>query len=87
MWTFLLSTVRYSLGRSTYMTSHAPELVAKYHEYLEDHQLRQVEREIVQELRRFRIVGGMKKLADHATWLTWAVKLNRLRRSRAVKRG
>lgn len=87
MWVLLLSTVRYSLGRSTYMTSLAPELVEKYHEYLEEFQLRQVEREIVQELRMYRRMG--KKISDHSTWLKWAMRLNRIRRkikSLGVKR-
>lgn len=46
LWVMLLSTIRYSLGRQTYMTSFAPELVLKYSYHLTVNQLLQVAREI-----------------------------------------
>lgn len=46
LWVMLLSTVRYSLGRQTYMTSLAPELVLKYSYHLTVNQLLQIAREI-----------------------------------------
>lgn len=46
LWVMLLSTIRYSLGRQTYMTSLAPELVLKYSYHLTVDQLVQVAREI-----------------------------------------
>jgi hypothetical protein len=51
MWVFLISTVRYSLGRMTYMTSYAPELILKFHDYLADWQLEQIQSEVMSEIK------------------------------------
>ena len=50
MWVLLLSTIRYSMGRRTYMSSLAPELVMEYWEYLSTDQLNQIRKEVEKEL-------------------------------------
>jgi ATP-dependent Lon protease len=50
MWVLLLSTVRYSMGRMTYMSSLAPELVFRYKEYLLKEQLQQIKEEVEKEI-------------------------------------
>lgn len=79
LWIMLLSTVRYSIGRKTYMTSLSWELVLKYAESLNDGQLRQIEREIVQEVRH------NKKLNDRKTWIRGAFAISRARKD--IKKG
>ena len=51
MWIMLMSTIRYSIGRRTYMPGLAGELVIKYENYLSMEQLKQIEREIREEIR------------------------------------
>lgn len=72
-WVFLLSTVRYSLGRSTYMTSLSTELVVKYKDHLNTDQLKQIAKEIREELERYDRVG--KVLPDANVWRTGAVNI------------
>ena len=50
MWVLLLSTVRYSFGRRTYMSSLAPELVFRYIDYLSKGQLQQIKEEVEKEI-------------------------------------
>lgn len=50
MWVMLLSTVRYSMGRRTYMSSLAGDLLFRYEKYLTTQQLIQVADEIWKEL-------------------------------------
>ena len=52
LWALLLSTVRYSMGRRTYMTSYAPELVKRYGQNLSKAQLIQIANEVAAELKR-----------------------------------
>ena len=69
MWIFLLSTIRYSFGRQTYMTSLAWELVLTYADYLSTRQLEQIVREIQEELdlasRMGKTLGARH---DHDSW-------------------
>lgn len=80
LWVMLLSTIRYSLGRQTYMTSFAPELVLKYSYHLTVNQLLQVAREIQEYLDLHgekakdregweKAVRDIKKRADDKYWL------------------
>jgi len=52
LWVMLLSTVRYSMGRMTYMSNLAGELVIGYAKYLTKMQLEQIVNEIEGELLR-----------------------------------
>ena len=69
LWTLLLCTVRYSMGRSTYMSSYAPEMVLRYRAALSAEQLAQVRDEVLTELRlceaRGRTLGDG---CDHTSW-------------------
>lgn len=51
LWTMLLSTVRYSMGRSSYIVSTTCDLVRKYRHHLNQHQVVQIRREIEEALR------------------------------------
>lgn len=69
LWMLLLSTVRYSMGRSTYMTSYAVDLVCRYEQSLQTAQLMQIAEEIEMELLRAENAGrtlGMDM--DHDSW-------------------
>lgn len=52
MWYLLLDTVRYSFGRMTAAPDDAVRMVLKYADYLKLHQLKQIAREINDELLR-----------------------------------
>lgn len=52
MWYLLLDTVRYSFGRMSAAPDDAIRMVLKYSDYLNLHQLKQIAREIDQELER-----------------------------------
>lgn len=82
LWVLLLSTIRYSFGRQTYMTSLAWELVVQYHEAMSSGQLRQICREIMNEARMYRRAG--KRLPDESTWVRGAMRIHRLARKRKL---
>lgn len=46
MWLLLLSTVRHSLGRCSYIISDVCDMVLAYSESLDKHQLGQIRREV-----------------------------------------
>jgi hypothetical protein len=69
LFVLLLSTVRYSLGRMSYMPSYACELVLKYQEHLTDEQVAQIYEEVTIELESYEKANrflGME--CDHQTW-------------------
>lgn len=51
MWLMLMSTMRYSFRRMTYMPSTLVDMVSEYQEALETHQLEQMKRETLEELK------------------------------------
>jgi len=51
-WTLLLCSIRYAMGRQTYMPSLVCSLVRKYAQVLTSEQLRQVQHEIREEAMR-----------------------------------
>lgn len=76
LWVMLLSTVRYSMGRQTYMSSLAWELVSQYEAALTKEQLQQIINEIELELKRCESVGSTLGAAcDHASWKQGVNKL------------
>lgn len=87
MWILLLSTVRYSMGRQTYMSSLAWELVDTYNLALTDDQLRQVITEIQDELTRYEAMGTfLGSEIDHRSWQKGVTRLSQIlheRRERA----
>ena len=79
MWVLLLDTVRYSMGRMTYMSSLAPELVIKYNDYLSLWQLKQIKEEVENEIawhvkdeetENFKKTG-IGRLGHHHDYLNW----------------
>lgn len=52
LWVMLLSTIRYSIGRYTYMPSVCLEYIKEHGKHLEKFQLLQIESEILRELER-----------------------------------
>lgn len=69
MWIMLIATVRYSLGRRSYMPSLSGELVARYSSYLTRDQLLQIASEIENELNLYSRLG--KTLGDPCDEETW----------------
>lgn len=69
LWFMLLSTVRYSLHRTSYAPSYAFELMQTYRSALTDEQAGQIRQEIEAELRiadrNGKTVGHA---CDHETW-------------------
>lgn len=73
MWTLLLCTVRYAMGRQTGIVSETCNYVRRYHEHLETWQARQIAREIREELSRaerkvFYNTGFLGAKCDHEDW-------------------
>ena len=52
MWTLLLQSVRYSMGRMSMAPSHSQDMVREHVAALNDHCLAQIQREVVEELER-----------------------------------
>jgi len=52
LWLMLLSTIRYSMGRRTYITAICKDLVYRFIQYLEPWQQKQIAEEIQKELDR-----------------------------------
>jgi hypothetical protein len=50
LWTMLLSTIRYSMGRRSYVTGLTSDLVKLYSQYLEPTELDQIKREVSKEI-------------------------------------
>lgn len=78
MWLMILSTVRYALGRSTYIVSEACRLVHAYRPYLTQYQVVQLEKEVARALEQAQMAGehvGMKQ--DHVTWTHFVEELRR----------
>ena len=76
MWIMLLSTIRYSMGRRTYMTSLAPELVGRYKKALTDDQLKQIKEEVEKEIKMTESMG--KTLGDECDHISWTAFVNQL---------
>lgn len=69
LWTLLLSCIRYSMGRRSYITAYAPEMVKRYHQVLSADQLRQIKEEISHELgREFASPGHLGYKIDIENW-------------------
>jgi len=73
MWVLLLSTVRYSMGRMTYMSSLAPEIVFRYKDYLNEYQLKQIKEEVEKEIECHNVMKEEKIQKD---WLGMECDVN-----------
>lgn len=86
MWTLLLSTIRYSMGRSSYITDTAPKLVIQYASALRASQLEQIAREIEEEIAVYEKNGrtlGMQM--DHDGWIRSAARIRLLAEKAALE--
>ena len=69
LWLMLLSMVRYSMGRSTYIVDDACQLVMKFRNRLKPEQVQQIAKEVAEAAQRAENDGvtlGME--IDHARW-------------------
>jgi hypothetical protein len=84
-WMMILSTLRYAMGRRSYITSLVPELVIQYQDVLEVQQLRQIQQEVVEELRKYNEVGRtMGDKCDDDGWFKFVLDLGRIITNRAA---
>jgi hypothetical protein len=68
-WIFIMSTIRYSMGRQTYMTDLSQQLFHKYKSLLTKDQINQVYEEVEREIdlcEKFNKTLGGK--IDHVLW-------------------
>ena len=69
MWVLLLSCVRYSMGRRTYMSSLSGDLVKKYKHVLADTHLRKIQQEVISEYDiEMSHEGNLGMLCDVDSW-------------------
>ena len=85
LFTLLLSTVRYSLGKRTFMSSEAGNLVMRYKACLTKHQLQQILDKVTKEityhntLKRINVFPPwLGDKCDIANWEDFARKLEEL---------
>ena len=76
LWTMLLSTVRYSMGRATYMPGLCAELYDRYQEHLSREERLQIMREIEAEIEfRARTGGKLGWDCDHQVWVNLIARI------------
>jgi len=79
VWVLLLSTVRYSMGRQTYMSSLAPEMALRYAAALTSKQVEQMRDEVLNELNTCEKAGQtLGGDMDHRSWKKFAEDLSGL---------
>lgn len=79
LWIMLLSTIRYSMGRQTYMPSLCRDLILSYHSILNIDELEQIVREITRELQLYTDLGKtLGSKYDHETWQQTVKTVERL---------
>jgi hypothetical protein len=77
MWLMLVSSVRYAMGRATYIVSDTTRLVLAYERILTDDQLRKIRDEVKAELRLRENMGGTLGMEmDHREWQRFVVTLD-----------
>jgi hypothetical protein len=84
LWVLLMSTIRYAMGRRSYITGLAPDLVIKYWDGLDSGQLKQIAREIREEIAGCEAAGstlGMQM--DHDGWIKYASVIEKLANEKA----
>jgi hypothetical protein len=70
IWILLMSTIRYAMGRRSYMPGLAMDLVAKYRKYITPEQLNQIYDEISEEVKKYSAFGGtLGDPSDHQSWV------------------
>ena len=75
LWVMVLATVRYAMGRRSYMPSLAIEFVERYRKFLTEHQFNQILDEISSELGRLETLDStLGDKIDHETWKAFVAK-------------
>jgi hypothetical protein len=88
LWPFMLFSLRYIMGRSSYVVGSWAEWIDRYGHHLRDDQLEQLEREIREALRFAEFDGRtLGDSTDHRTWQRTATSIALMRRARGRKVG
>lgn len=78
MWALLMCTIRYSMGRRSYMPSECAVLYDRYKRALAREQKEQIAREIEREIERAGECGAtLGDECDHEVWVTLAAQIRR----------
>lgn len=78
MWTLLMCSVRYAMGRRSYMPSTVADLVRKHVDVLDDHNLLQIQKEVFEELARAERCGEtLGDQVDHDGWKEFVAWIRR----------
>jgi hypothetical protein len=76
MWTFLLCTIRYAMGRRSYITGLVSDMYRTYREILTPDQRRQIAREVRRETEMQEQVGRtLGDKCDHAGWVALVAEI------------
>jgi len=79
LWLMMLSTMRYSFRRTSYLPSAFIDMVKLYQNGLEDHQLKQMREETLAELRvETDIPGYLGMNCDVNTWKNFVITLDKI---------
>lgn len=77
-WVLVLSTIRYSLGRRSYIVGLSQDLYDRYKPYLLPWQRLQVAREVAEELRMYEDLGRtLGAEMDHKSWRAFSDRIMR----------
>jgi hypothetical protein len=77
LWTMLLCTIRYAMGRRSYITGLTRDLVKQYRKYLEPTELDQIKREVSKEVEQCEQDGRtLGDPPDHKIWKQLVKDLN-----------
>lgn len=75
LWVMLMSTIRYAMGRRSYMPSLSIEFVERYRSYLTDQQFKQLLDEVRSEIARYEAFNSrLGDVIDHETWKNFVEK-------------
>jgi hypothetical protein len=76
LWIMLLSTLRYSMGRQSYMPSYTCDLINQYKNYLSIEQVHQIREELEKELKLYEEMGKtLGDVFDHQMWRKFVEQL------------
>ena len=76
LWTLMICTLRYALGRMTYITSQYPILYGLYRGALTPHQRDQIAREVEKALAHAESLGSTLGMEiDHDNWRRFAERI------------
>lgn len=77
LWTMLISTIRYSMGRMTYMPGYCVDLYQSYKSALTVNQIYQIRDEVFRETRDVEDGRLLGMECDHKTWMAFIALLEK----------